>query len=216
MPTTAPPEYISKRLGVKFPERAVELPSCIRPDVPAPMIDAILDGAAVALRRVAPLPLRKEFFLRSRFQRGERRLHVQSHPALLARSAEKVLDALQLTVGVENGMLHRDGAIRLVVGQPRHGRHEWKRDQLANEDDTTSQFSAELPPRIEPEVYFLEVLVEERWKREDVGVEEQKPDEADKMPPRPLVELGAPWAQRFQKLATNLEIEQREVPPLRG
>src|SRR4051812_11208459 len=89
-------EYTREWRVVKFPQRAVELPAGIGPDVPVRMLDAVFDGPAVALPRVAPLPVGQEFLQRSGGHGLERRLDVECHPTLVARTAELVLDALQL------------------------------------------------------------------------------------------------------------------------
>src|SRR3954470_6720533 len=209
-------QYTRERLFVEFPQWAVELPPGVGPDVPARMLDSVLDRAAVPLPGVTPLSMGQEFFFRSRRQGLEWRLDVQGHSTQIARPAKLVLDALQLAARIENGVLQWHGPVRFVVGELGHLGDEWARNHLAKKHDARASFTAGAATNIEAKVHFLEVLMEERGQRQDVRVEKKKSDEADEVSASVIVQLHPDRQVRPQDGWIDLVIEHAEVTPVGG
>jgi hypothetical protein len=180
------------------------------------MLNAIFDCPAVALSRVAPIPIGQEVLIRSALYFPSVTVDVDCKPTLIARTAELVLDALKSAVRLDQAVLHRHGSVRLVIGEPGHFRYQWQRHQLANEYDSGAVFFPNFSPHIKAEIHFLEVLVKEGWQSKQAGVEEEEPDQTDEMTAVVAVELCASGDVGQENLGVYHVIQHRDVSPVRG
>src|SRR5690242_14799758 len=126
------------------------------------MVYPVLDRSPVVLSRVSPGPLGKKFFIRPRQDRLRSAIDLKREPTLVSRPSEPVLHALQRAIRLDDGVLHRNGTIRLVVGQSRSGRHQRQRYHFPNEHDRASDLSPNAAFDVKTQVDFLEISMEER------------------------------------------------------
>ena len=113
-------------------------------------------------------------------------------------------------------MLHRDGAIRLVIRQPRRARHEGERHQFTDEHNGMAILRTDDTPDVEAEIHLLEIAMKKSRHTKHVGVEKEKSDQAYEVSALALIELSAFWQKRNQHRPVYLEVEHREVAPLGG
>src|SRR6266581_1775732 len=140
-------------------------------------------------------------------------IDVKRQTTFVPRTAEAVLDALQLPLGSDDGVLHRNGAIRLVVGQSRRSRHQRQRHQLSNENHAATRFAADGAPDVEAKIHFLEVAMEEGRDSQHVGVEKKKSGEADEVASPGVVELSALGQKTDEDRWIDFEVEHGDVAP---
>src|SRR3954470_5913669 len=98
------------------------------------MIDFVFDRSLIPLSRVSPGAVGEKFFLRSNFDWTRFAINVKCHARALAPGSELVLDTLELAAGLHDAVLHRNRAVRLVVGELRSPRDKKKRHHFPNED----------------------------------------------------------------------------------
>src|SRR4051812_22295949 len=186
-------QYSGKGRVVESLQRACQPLGARRPDSPPRMVDLVFDGAAILLSCIPPRALAQKLLVGPRSHLGRGSRHVERRPTELAPGAKLVLNALYLAIGLHDGVLHRDSAIGLVVGELRSLGHEKEGHHLADEDDAAPNLRTDLPARVETEIHFLEVLVEDCRNAEHVSVEEQERDETHIVSARVVVELRAFW-----------------------
>src|SRR5206468_2164634 len=85
-------QYTRKWLIVKFPERALELPARVRPDVPARMLDSILNRATITLSGISPGTVAQKIYVRSDANALCGPVYVNGKPTLVTRSTKSILD----------------------------------------------------------------------------------------------------------------------------
>ena len=142
-----------------------------------------------------------------------RSVDVNRETAFITRTAEPILDTLQLAGGLHLRVSHWHSAVWLVVGQPSGAGDKWKRNQLTNENDAVTGHPCLRPFDIKTEVHFLEITMEKRRHVEHVGVEKKETDQADEVTTRGRVELGPLRRERLKNRAVYLEVEHGDVAP---
>ena len=136
------------------------------------------------------------------------------HLMLLAKAR---LELSLAHAGSEEEIAGMVGDAALTVhhrGELGHRRHERKGHHLADEHHTLSRLPLDHPPNVEAQVHFLEVLVEERRRGQQVRVKKEERDQTHEVTATMLVESCSPWHVGSEDARVYLEIDHCEVSPV--
>jgi len=109
---------------------------------------------------------------------------------------------------------HGQGAVRLVVHQPRDERDRRPRNELPHEHHTAPRLAPDVTADVEAEVHFLKGPMPRDGESEDAGLREQKANDADVQRTAPAIHFYSRGYQRFQQLWADLVVEHDEIAPL--
>ena len=187
------------------------------PDGPARMRHFVLERAAVALPRVAPVVLGDELGFRA----GDERLRRAGDAGADGKAAAAMLPAVRHRAAgarIEvNRVSHAHGEVGLVVEPSRHGGDRAARHQLADEHDGAAH-AAVLgdATHVEAQVHLVEAAMAGDRHAGEPRVLEAEADEADQRLPEPRIEGGAGGHERRQERRRAGVVEEHEVLPAGG
>ena len=179
---------------------------------------SVLDRAAIALRRVAPVVLSDELGLAARLQRARRTGGSNAYGIPPAPVTPRVCDAPGIgDRGDVRGLApHAAGDVRLVVHDPGRQRDRAPRHDLSEERDRTTHLAIHQSSYVEPEIDLVEVTMKRNRQAEHAGVHEAEPYDADNRVAAPQIDLGAGGHVRTKHCRVDAEVEHRQVPPVGG
>src|SRR5438874_12426572 len=184
------------------------------PDVPARVVDPVLERVAARLAVIAPVPHGNEFVERA-------------GPGGLAGTVATRADRIPALAGLPrelhlgrrprlNRAFHRQHDVRLAVEEARHATDHLPRHAFADEHDAVADLVVDHAPDVEAEVNFLEILVKGNGRAEHPRVEELKSDQADVGFALPEVERRSGGNAIDEERRIDLPVEHHEVAPLGG
>src|SRR4029453_18198886 len=212
-----PVQVVGESLSVEPGGVALEARIDGRPRAPARMLDLVFQGASTPPTRVAPVVLRDEFLLATGRDLTRLASHGDTEPIfspLESPSIGHLTYGRGALAGHGDAVTHRDGDVVLAVENPGRDGNGRPRHQLLDEDNGASPALARPPPDVEAQVHLLEVAMPGNSDSENPRVEKQKPDQADKCPPAPVVELCPGWDQWTYDRRIDLEVQHRQMAPL--
>ena len=111
-------------------------------------------------------------------------------------------------------MPHGSRLVRFVVERLCRERDRRSRHELANERHAAANFAGDGSPNVEPQIDFLEVLVERNEKTHDARATKQESHDAEVRHAAEHVQVDSGGNERLEQRRADAIVEHREVSPL--
>ena len=210
-----PAEYGGELTAIQSLRISAEIGFHGVPNPPGWMGNPVLDGAAAGLSAIAPVMFRNELVERALRDLAGLAGGVDGQAVPVARQPPRIFDA-QGGALARKLVRHRQTAVILAIDPAGDGRDRAPGNDLLNENDAALHGTGFAPANVESEVHLVKIAVERNGNSVHLRVKKAETDQADEGPAVKRVEFGSRRNARREQRGVDLEIQNREIPPLGG
>src|SRR5579863_7140389 len=177
------------------------------------MLYTVLHAAVIALGGIAPVMLRDELRFCAVTRMHWIALDCHRNAILAVPCPPRIFDLNQRVFSGLDLVAHRERNVVLVVQPVGYLRNRPAWDNLADENNASSNLVSDLPSYIKPQIYFLEVAMKWNPYAANSCLQETKSDETDKSFAVPLVQLCSCGDAAKQQPWIDLIVQHGEHAP---